>query len=411
MRGAGEENDVARRLHDGLRARLSAGDRNGAIDHGYRLRLFLDEHNQRRAGGRTAWFLLTLAAEALMYEGKLLALTDLYKAVEVANAADNHELAARAFERIAVIHAAQGRMRDAEQVLRQESRGHYADQSIFLRTARALCAVERLDAAAGSLISASALDEIPDPYWPLLLLGRARWAISQGGVTVALDAAALGRTTKRIRQLSLADSTLLTIRATALTVMGSASTVVRELAGMSMFVTPELELARARAELHLGSSLRALGVVRRLMTSEDAGPSTRAEAMLISLQSDPANSMTIGAVRALVELEGIRRVMTTASAIAARQVWPDMTVTLPIPELQAHSEPLRDSELRVLEMLADHGGMTEIAERLHISKNTLKTHARAIYRKLGVASRQEAVAQGYLRGLLRPESGDEQIGR
>jgi len=33
----------------------------------------------------------------------------------------------------------------------------------------------------------------------------------------------------------------------------------------------------------------------------------------------------------------------------------------------------------------------EIAEALYVSVNTIKTHQRAIYRKLGVANRREAV--------------------
>ena len=42
----------------------------------------------------------------------------------------------------------------------------------------------------------------------------------------------------------------------------------------------------------------------------------------------------------------------------------------------------------------------EIAGRLFISMNTLKTHAMHIRRKLGVASRSEAVATARRRGLL-----------
>lgn len=46
----------------------------------------------------------------------------------------------------------------------------------------------------------------------------------------------------------------------------------------------------------------------------------------------------------------------------------------------------------------------EIGQLLHISQNTIKTHTRAIYRKLGVSSRPEAIQQGRALGILQPGS-------
>jgi DNA-binding NarL/FixJ family response regulator len=37
--------------------------------------------------------------------------------------------------------------------------------------------------------------------------------------------------------------------------------------------------------------------------------------------------------------------------------------------------------------------VSEIARELYVSKNTVKTHRRAIYRKLGVSTRAEAIAR------------------
>jgi LuxR family maltose regulon positive regulatory protein len=42
----------------------------------------------------------------------------------------------------------------------------------------------------------------------------------------------------------------------------------------------------------------------------------------------------------------------------------------------------------------------EIGERLHVSRNTIKTQAISIYRKLGVSSRSEAVAVAEDLGLV-----------
>ena len=60
-----------------------------------------------------------------------------------------------------------------------------------------------------------------------------------------------------------------------------------------------------------------------------------------------------------------------------------------------HAEVLlTDSELAVLRFLPSHMTNQEIAEALFLSINTVKTHLRSAYRKLGVASRREAIARG-----------------
>jgi LuxR family transcriptional regulator, maltose regulon positive regulatory protein len=52
---------------------------------------------------------------------------------------------------------------------------------------------------------------------------------------------------------------------------------------------------------------------------------------------------------------------------------------------------LTTAELRVLRYLPSHLSFRQIAERLFVSPNTVKTHARGIYRKLGVSCRGGAV--------------------
>ena len=55
------------------------------------------------------------------------------------------------------------------------------------------------------------------------------------------------------------------------------------------------------------------------------------------------------------------------------------------------SEPLTSRELDILELLQSSLSSSEIARELFVSVNTVKTHTRAIYRKLGATSRDEAV--------------------
>jgi LuxR family transcriptional regulator, maltose regulon positive regulatory protein len=68
---------------------------------------------------------------------------------------------------------------------------------------------------------------------------------------------------------------------------------------------------------------------------------------------------------------------------------------------------LTAAELRLLPLLASHLSFREISERLGISRNTVKTQAIAVYRKLEVSSRSEAVRTARERGLLRPATGSD----
>ena len=54
----------------------------------------------------------------------------------------------------------------------------------------------------------------------------------------------------------------------------------------------------------------------------------------------------------------------------------------------------------MLKALTGSGSLREIADSLYISRNTIKTHVRALYFKLGVSSREEAVARGRSLGLI-----------
>jgi len=63
-------------------------------------------------------------------------------------------------------------------------------------------------------------------------------------------------------------------------------------------------------------------------------------------------------------------------------------------------EPLSGREQAVLECIAKGHSNQQISETLFISLHTVKSHARRINHKLGVARRTQAVAQGKLLGLL-----------
>jgi DNA-binding CsgD family transcriptional regulator len=63
-------------------------------------------------------------------------------------------------------------------------------------------------------------------------------------------------------------------------------------------------------------------------------------------------------------------------------------------------EALTLAELRVLRFLPSYLTLGQIAARLHVSTNTVKTQAHAVYRKLGVSSRSGAVERAAAIGLV-----------
>ncbi|HEY2592579.1 MAG TPA: LuxR C-terminal-related transcriptional regulator, partial [Chloroflexota bacterium] len=65
-------------------------------------------------------------------------------------------------------------------------------------------------------------------------------------------------------------------------------------------------------------------------------------------------------------------------------------------------EPLTQAELRVLELAPTCLSIEEIGRTLSVSKNTIKTHLKAIYAKLSVASRSEAVERARELRLITP---------
>jgi LuxR family maltose regulon positive regulatory protein len=112
----------------------------------------------------------------------------------------------------------------------------------------------------------------------------------------------------------------------------------------------------------------------------------------------------------LADIVGARKLLAEASRLARRipeaviferwfnEAWAYMD-TLAEASL-AGASSLTIAELRILRFLPSHRSFREIASQLGVSANTVKTQAHAAYRKLGAASRSEAVARASEAGLL-----------
>jgi LuxR family maltose regulon positive regulatory protein len=112
----------------------------------------------------------------------------------------------------------------------------------------------------------------------------------------------------------------------------------------------------------------------------------------------------------LADVVGARTLLAEASRLARRtsgavifQRWFDDAWSY-MDELAESSlagpSSLTIAELRILRFLPSHRSFREIAAQLGVSANTVKTQAHAVYRKLGAASRSEAVMRASDAGLL-----------
>lgn len=111
----------------------------------------------------------------------------------------------------------------------------------------------------------------------------------------------------------------------------------------------------------------------------------------------------------LADIAGARRVMRDAADILALRPRLGLLVaehdeirarlaSLPVGSIGPTS--LTTAELRLLPFLTTHLTYPEIAERLFLSRHTVKTQAMSIYRKLGVSSRNDAVQAAREAGML-----------
>ncbi|MEV6915080.1 helix-turn-helix transcriptional regulator, partial [Amycolatopsis sp. NPDC051106] len=121
-------------------------------------------------------------------------------------------------------------------------------------------------------------------------------------------------------------------------------------------------------------------------------PHAEAFAALLHAQStSPGDARDRGKARARARaaLTGVRPGPVLAGLFEER--WP-----CGVPELRP--AVLSDRERAVLRALAGPLTLREIAAELHVSHNTVKTHVRSVFRKLGAHDRADAVSRGALPG-------------
>ena len=141
---------------------------------------------------------------------------------------------------------------------------------------------------------------------------------------------------------------------------------------------------------------------RRLRTA-------RPEMKVLMLTISKRDKDLLGAVKAgakgyLLKSAEAGEVIDSIRRVAAGEaILPPEMINLVLEELASPSpEPqqLTERELDTLKLVAQGLGNKEIASRLHISENTVKTHVRHILEKLHLNNRAEAAAYAVRHGLI-----------
>ncbi|MEQ9463570.1 MAG: LuxR C-terminal-related transcriptional regulator [Haliea sp.] len=157
----------------------------------------------------------------------------------------------------------------------------------------------------------------------------------------------------------------------------------------------------ARAGKRLGILVEILllsGFARRQLGQAGLAASAVNEALVLAEQGGFWQTLASHGA-ALAELLSSAEVDTRQTRLA-RALLVALAPAKASPEQQLLPEPLSEREKTVLHLLASDLSGPQMAERLYISLNTLRTHTRNIYQKLGARNRREAVRLASERGLV-----------
>jgi LuxR family maltose regulon positive regulatory protein len=183
--------------------------------------------------------------------------------------------------------------------------------------------------------------------------------------------------------------------------------------------TAEVRLLRARQQFQLGRTApagRHLGAVLHEQTDPPLVPWIVVDAWVLACRlalrsgnRGQAMRTVRRAVHLASHLDVVRPLIQTEEVVELiRELhWPSAVSSFTARVVAAQlARPvglrvaLTESERAVLGMLSTQRSIGEIAEALTVSPNTVKTHVRTIYGKLGVHTRREALAAAKEGGLL-----------
>jgi LuxR family maltose regulon positive regulatory protein len=145
----------------------------------------------------------------------------------------------------------------------------------------------------------------------------------------------------------------------------------------------------AEAEAVLSDAVRDVRAMRE--------PFVQCDLLLAIARARHALGRTADAARSLAEAQAIIEAMPDPSDL--RRAWREASRRI-VRRGVRPGEELTERELDVLRLVATGLSNREAAGRLFVSFNTVHTHLRTIYQKLGVGSRAEAIARATEMGLI-----------
>ncbi|MEN2738501.1 LuxR C-terminal-related transcriptional regulator [Microbacterium sp. X-17] len=327
---------------------------------------------------------------------------------------------------LAGIHAWRGELPEARVYIELARGAEWSDEQrsmytgTFYRLAEALVALERFDPmTARDQLSAMVNDPRTIEHWIAIAVTRARTALVSGQPGDGLSGLDAYAATRSEGRSAGARAQLASTRALLQLAMGgrdAAAVILRRDAPSG----PQRHVAQARVELVAGRNGAALHELGKI-AGEDVAPRLTAEAAaieaaaLLRLPSSVRAAAAIEHLGSVLEHTGLRSPLAFVppadldrlrGALVAQgygRLFDGLDIRSVLPDPGA-ATVLSERELVVLAALMRQGSPAKIASELVVSVNTVKTQLRSIYRKLGVSSRDEAIAVALDRHLLvRPD--------
>ena len=153
-------------------------------------------------------------------------------------------------------------------------------------------------------------------------------------------------------------------------------------------------------DVNLGASMSGIEATRKI---KEEYPGTKV--LVLTMFTDPgtvAEAVKAGADGYLSKGSSREAVVRAIRDVGQGRAVLDPNVTEGIFGRISGKDPhaLSDRELEVLQEISHGKSTREVAELIHVSEDTVKTYLKAVYRKLGVHDRTEAVAEAFRRGLV-----------
>jgi len=161
-----------------------------------------------------------------------------------------------------------------------------------------------------------------------------------------------------------------------------------------------LQTLRGDPEQAVSRCLAGLDLARDWRDSSLMVPALLVELARAHVALGRAEDAAAAARAGLARIAGARDAGVLAAALRAFEAPRRAPTRAGLTRGQAAVDELSSREIEVLRGLAGTGSLREVADGLYISRNTIKTHTRALYAKLGVGTREEAVRRGRELGLV-----------